>query len=857
MSRVAFAVTELAPFTSGGAGVLVAEIADRLRSRGDVVTCVIAADPDSAETFAGDPSVVLARPVEAPGWTFPFMDTSMSVAEELSRLHREDPFDVVEFQDFDGLAFWMLTHRRDLGFGDTPLVVRFHGPVDLQIEAMGKSTPELDVVAAMERESFRMADRVIVPSPAIGRLVADRYGVAPDRIAVGAPVVRDLAPGVTWTGEGTDLLVIGRLSEVKGSHDMVRAAIPILERAPQVTLTFVGADGWSITANEPMQSWLSGMIPRTLTSRVRFLGHVPPEEIARLVGESLAVVVPSRFESFNLAAHEARRIGAPLIVPDLPAFEDVFNETTGALVFDGSVSGLSRAIDELVADPNRAREVARNGVPSIPDPIAVYGTDAEVRHERSQGGVATAALARVEAVRFQEPEPTSTQRMIRAAVGVMPTRMVRVLKSLIPPGLRRRIRDSADWDGVQRQRAWEDHWDALVRDQRARGALAHPRTTVIIPCYNHGAFVRQAVMSVFEQTDTNVDIIIVNDGSTDPETIEVLRKIKVPSVRVLHQENRGLPAARNAGIAATDAEFIVTLDADDILKPTYIEVLGDALRNDPTAGYAHCWAELFGDLEAVWATRRDNPYQLMMTNSVVQCSVVRREAWASIGGYDESMRSGNEDWDIWLRMGANGWHGVHVRQPLVRYRKHGVSMSVETESEYEDTLAALTTRLADVYSRANVTEIKRRWYPLVTVLCAQPSATFIDSTGPDVQHIETNEIEEVVDEIVGKYVVVLDDHRLGEGAILEMCRVLEENPDLGSVTTAGSSPVRVVRTWSLRDPRGPGADRIIDLQGYSVRRLEPHSHPSPEWSVPDSIDGLAVQRQHPEEAGWIPDWVPL
>ncbi|MGI9668012.1 MAG: glycosyltransferase family 4 protein, partial [Acidimicrobiia bacterium] len=241
MRRVGFGTTELAPHVIGGAGILTAELSERLADRGVDSHAVVGVDHRTADDL---PSVTFVEPITAPGWGMAFMDMSMAVAEGLSSQHKTVPFDLIEVQDFDGLPFWLLTHRRDLGFGDVPIVVRFHGPVDLQIEAMGVKDRVLEAAAAMERQSYLMADGVVVPTVGIGELVVERYGVDPDRIAVGAPPVRPLSPTVAWSPGGTDRLCVGRRAEVKGSHDVVEAAVPVREDHPGARLVFVGADGW-------------------------------------------------------------------------------------------------------------------------------------------------------------------------------------------------------------------------------------------------------------------------------------------------------------------------------------------------------------------------------------------------------------------------------------------------------------------------------------------------------------------------------------------------------------------------------------------------------------------------------------
>ena len=99
-----------------------------------------------------------------------------------------------------------------------------------------------------------------------------------------------------------------------------------------------------------------------------------------------------------------------------------------------------------------------------------------------------------------------------------------------------------------------------------------PFVSVVIPCYNHGQYVEEAVQSILRQTWQNFEIIVVNDGSNVQDTVEILRDFHMPKTRVLHlSQNVGLPAARNAGIREAKGKYVCCLDADDKLHPTYLE----------------------------------------------------------------------------------------------------------------------------------------------------------------------------------------------------------------------------------------------------------------------------------------------
>ncbi len=226
-----------------------------------------------------------------------------------------------------------------------------------------------------------------------------------------------------------------------------------------------------------------------------------------------------------------------------------------------------------------------------------------------------------------------------------------------------------------------------------------PRVAVVIPCYNHGAYVPEAVASVQAQTYPRVEMVVVDDGSTDPETQRVLERMRADGVRVISQENQGLSAARNAGVRATDAPFYVALDADDRIEPTFVEKLLAPLLEDPTLGYCYCHARFFGAADGTWECEPYDPYRLPVENLSVATAVVRRRAFDLVGGYARDMVYGFEDWDLWLAFLAVGYHGRRVAEPLFCYRKHeGGSMLSETQAKRPEMVRQMIEHHRELFS---------------------------------------------------------------------------------------------------------------------------------------------------------------
>lgn len=229
---------------------------------------------------------------------------------------------------------------------------------------------------------------------------------------------------------------------------------------------------------------------------------------------------------------------------------------------------------------------------------------------------------------------------------------------------------------------------------------AETRVAVIIPCFNHGAYVRTAVASVWRQDWPNVECVLVDDGSTDRRTLKVIEALGHEGVRVVRQENRGLPAARNAGVRATDTPVFVCLDADDRLGRRFLSRLVPRLLGDPAIGYCYSWTKFFGARSGRWACPEYDPKRLLLENLSPATAVVRRAAFDRVGGYRREMIHGYEDWDLWLSLLAAGYHGACVPETLFYYRKHppGRSMLDRTHRRHGEIVRSLVARHRRLYA---------------------------------------------------------------------------------------------------------------------------------------------------------------
>ena len=222
----------------------------------------------------------------------------------------------------------------------------------------------------------------------------------------------------------------------------------------------------------------------------------------------------------------------------------------------------------------------------------------------------------------------------------------------------------------------------------------------MIPCFNDGATVGEAVASVREQEPC--ELVVVNDGSEDDATLGRLEELQAEGVRVVHQVNRGLSAARMTGVDATSAQYVYPLDADDLLAPGAVTRLADALDAHPDAACAWGGTEVFGDYSHVARhPGRLDPWRVTVFNQLPYAGMFKRSALMEVGGWQ--LKGGYEDWDLWMALAERGYEGMGVPGVTTLYRVHGSRMWREAVGRHEEIFAVLRARHRELFAarRAN------------------------------------------------------------------------------------------------------------------------------------------------------------
>ena len=194
---------------------------------------------------------------------------------------------------------------------------------------------------------------------------------------------------------------------------------------------------------------------------------------------------------------------------------------------------------------------------------------------------------------------------------------------------------------------------------------ARKLASIVIPCHNHGRYLNEAIESALTQTYQPIEVIVVDDGSTD-NSAEVAGRYPVTLVT---QKNQGTGAALNHGIRVARGQYLVRLDADDKLHPAFVERCIQVLEEHAEPAFVYTWMILFGERNGIFLSKPYDLHRLKLGNYIPGTAVIRREAIRRVGGFDTSL-TWLEDWDLWLSLAEKGLFGRLLPELLLYYRQH-------------------------------------------------------------------------------------------------------------------------------------------------------------------------------------------
>ena len=573
-----------------------------------------------------------SEPDEHPGWPYNnmayFAALSYQCAEEVGELVRQEGApDIIECQDYAALAYFLLqrklTHPDFLR--DIPVLLHLHTP-DYAVQRANQY-PRFKLpdywTGRMERACIWMADAVLAPSRFIVDALAEEMeGEMPEVTIIPYPWPElQVESGIC--GGGDDRIVCpGRIELRKGVEPLLAACEMLWREGRTFVLEMVGGDVHTPLKGGSLTAYLKNRYAHRVESgNLVFTGPMEHAACLRKMREASAVVIPSLFENFPNTCIEAMSLGKLVVA---------------------------------------SREGGQAEMLGTEDPAGILFSHAE------EGNLKNAL------VRALETSPEDRLRMGQAAYDRI--RQVCSPKHVVP----RRI---AHYQEVIEQHAPKSHFPftnrRLRNGPRAVPFADEPLISVVVPYYNLGAYLSDCLESIFRSEGVSFEVVVVNDGSTDPASIGTLdawRARTDRAIRILDIPNGGLANARNLGASAARGELVAFVDADDRIGPHFLRRSVDILKRYPNVHLAYSWVRFFDEGHGIWQSWTfDLPY-LLCHNQLVPLVVVRKDSFLRHGLNKPHIVYGLEDYEGWISMAEAGCGGVAIPEPLVEYRVRSNSM---------------------------------------------------------------------------------------------------------------------------------------------------------------------------------------
>ncbi len=400
---------------------------------------------------------------------------------------------------------------------------------------------------------------------------------------------------------------------------------------------------------------------RGLDCHVRFEG--PSSDLAPWYAACDVLLMTSVFEGVPYSVYEAMAMEVPVVAPALPGNVELVGDVAGVLIDPrDDVEAYVEALDGLGDEPARRR-------------IGAAARE-RVRADLSLGRMAEEHGALYISLLDERPRDHPIDRKTR----------------LTPEAI----------------------------DLAPRPSQGQPTVSVIVPCFNHGRYLPSCLDAIVAQTYLSVEVILVDDASTDAETRAVLDEVErsARALVVRQPTNRGPSAARNAALERATGRYILPVDADNVLLPEAIERLVQQLQSAAQrVGFIYPNLQYFGNRDDYFEAPDYNLYALLEGNYCDTCSLLDRGVFDAGVRYDEYVGLGHEDWDLALSLAARGIRGEPATGPTLLYRKHGFTRSDLVEYAPSAYAEGIVDRHPDLFSDAS---IKPRWCPGLSLVCLEP-----------------------------------------------------------------------------------------------------------------------------------------
>jgi glycosyltransferase involved in cell wall biosynthesis len=606
-------------------------------------------------------------------------------------VEKEGKPDFIEAQEYLAISYYVLQFKllQYPAFVDIPVIVVLHSPAFLYLYYNREGIFEFPNywTGELEISCIQAADHVVAPSAYIVQEIKKHIPLNDSRISiVRNPYLLKELKGTVPGLKRNRIIFYGKLSPQKGVFELFEYFSKLWDSGRQYVLHVVGG---TEKVYYPEMKTMGQLIEQRYAAYIRkglaeFKGKVSPAERDQVLREAHVILIPSLNDNLPYAAIEAMSLGKVVLASRQGGQAELITDGINGFLFDHE-------------RPDSFREKLEEVLQLTDQQLADIGIAAAVSIRKALDYETVYAikskLLRVIATNY-------TQRSIFPFA-----------RPLAVP--------------------------EVIVETRRGGLLS-----VVIPYFNMGAYINDCVASVLQSDYQHLEIVIVNDGSTEPESIQALEKLKGQAkIRIEDKANEGLAFTRNYGAEKANGQFLAFLDADDKVKPDYYSKAINVLETYKNLSFAGCWVQYFGTKNDIWPTWNPEPPYILLHNTVNSSALVyKKKSFLAAGQNIKKVDYGLEDYGSVISMLSSGHRGVVLPETLFQYR-------VRTDSMYRS-----LTRYKAMYSYQYLARSNEHLYRMY----ATDIFSLLNANGPSFAYDNPSFGIRVTSTVVGKSGILND-----------------------------------------------------------------------------------------------------
>ena len=632
--KIWFLTGEFAPEFGGGIGTYVENCAKMFAKAGDDVTVIVRSTKEN-RTEKNKDGYRVVRFLQGEGEEYTFLGYDNAIAYQyykviMDMIKKYGKPDIIEMQEYNAYGQYIIQNKLMLKeeLKNIPLVVHLHTPSfeTLRINQFNTYEAPFYWIGEMEKFCIKGADALLCPS----QFLADKlqYLVKEKINVINLPFdideeelakYKDLKPDKS---QKKTILYFGRTEYRKGVIQMLKGAERLWKKGLDFKIKIIGGDtkleSKGVLIGEELKKKYSEYIEN---GNLEMLDPIPHLELIPHILSATAVTIPSLYENFPNTCIYSMWLGKPVLVSKSGGQSEMVQESEkNGIIFDWDQDGdFEEKLEKLLSmSDNELETMGKNAKERI-NQLCNMDTNLQMRKEFFERVI----------------KDKNKQKTIFPFVEEIP---------------------KDDYVTV-----YEGEKDLL---------------SIVIPYYNLAKTLPETIESIKESEYKKYEIIIVNDGSTDKESIDLLKEYENDEkIRILNIENKGLANARNVGAEAAKGEFVAFIDADDKIDKTFYRRAIDILHQYQNVSYVYSWVQYFKGSSAVWPTFNIHIPYLLCANMLAAYSVIRKNDFLNFGKNRIKMEYGMEDYDGWVSLAEHGCLGVSIPETLNLYRVRKDSMS--------------------------------------------------------------------------------------------------------------------------------------------------------------------------------------